>query len=243
MNVLILGATSALGEALARSFSVGNNLILTGRDQGRLNKVKLKLEDSIGSSGLETVVVDLSKGPDSLIRLTDKLGQVDIMINAACMTSSLKDTELVLEDIKNYTYVDLLSPLALVSHILRNQTAPLYTIFISSLLPQSKTINMQKSSYKDVYAGCKSLHETYLKQFMFRFPHRVKVCIARIGFHLDRNSIGKLHVRVAKVIERDYQQKKVIAFGTTAKIFSFFYWLTPLIGNFLLSFIRAIREK
>ncbi len=79
---LITGATSGIGEALARALPEKTGLLLTGRDGERL----AALEAELGSADrqVETLVADLAEDPgrDAVIAAAEELS-IDLLINNA----------------------------------------------------------------------------------------------------------------------------------------------------------------
>ncbi len=103
-NVLITGATSGIGYALAQVFAKeGYDLILVGRDEEKLKRTKMSLE---ATSKVHTIVSDLStKEAATMIykQVKEKGLRVDILVNNAgagivgefCEYSLEKDLELI----------------------------------------------------------------------------------------------------------------------------------------------------
>jgi short-subunit dehydrogenase len=61
MTVLITGATDGLGRALAHRLAAdGTDLILHGRDSGRLDATAGEIRDAHGGKRPHTVIADLS---------------------------------------------------------------------------------------------------------------------------------------------------------------------------------------
>ncbi len=81
--VVITGASSGIGEALARRFhKAGANLVLAAR---RIDRLKI-LEHELGSPGILSVETDVSIEEDcrEMIRqAVDRFGKIDVMINNA----------------------------------------------------------------------------------------------------------------------------------------------------------------
>jgi len=81
--VVITGASSGIGEALARRFHrAGANLVLAAR---RIDRLKI-LEHELGSPGILSVETDVSNEEDcrEMIRqAVDRFGKIDVMINNA----------------------------------------------------------------------------------------------------------------------------------------------------------------
>lgn len=84
-SVLVTGATSGLGEAIAIGFaSAGARLVTTGRDQGRGDALKTRLDD-LGAENLFVAGDIASRGfCDGLVEQTvGHYGQLDVCVNSA----------------------------------------------------------------------------------------------------------------------------------------------------------------
>ena len=79
---LITGATSGIGEALAKALPAETGLLLTGRDGERLAALEAELGG--GDRRVETLVADLSRdaGRDAVIAAAEAL-PIDLLINNA----------------------------------------------------------------------------------------------------------------------------------------------------------------
>lgn len=120
--VWITGASSGIGEAMARDFvKRGARVILTARRVDRLNA----LADSLGTSAkvLPADLGDLSALPALAAKALNLFGQVDVLFNNAGFSqrSLAMDTSFELE--KKVVDVDLLSPIALTKAILPHMKA------------------------------------------------------------------------------------------------------------------------
>ena len=84
--VLITGATSGIGEACAQKFAAEkNDIIITGRRKGRLDKLKSELEKKYGISVLPLCfdVQDKKSVGDAFTNLPESWQKIDILINNA----------------------------------------------------------------------------------------------------------------------------------------------------------------
>lgn len=83
--VVITGASSGIGESLARAFaSLGSKVVIAARSVEKLEMIKAELEKNAG--GVLAVKTDVSREADckSLISNTvEKYGRIDILINNA----------------------------------------------------------------------------------------------------------------------------------------------------------------
>ncbi len=82
-NVLITGATSGIGEATAESLSNNYNLILCGRRENRLLKLKKKLLKVTKVTTLTFDVRDKNNISNEINSLSDNWKKIDILINNA----------------------------------------------------------------------------------------------------------------------------------------------------------------
>jgi NADP-dependent 3-hydroxy acid dehydrogenase YdfG len=94
--VIITGASSGIGEALAHRFhAAGAKLALAARRMDRL----IKLEKEMGNPGMLLVETDVSKEEDCrqlIMKTVEKFGKIDVLINNAgiSMRARFEDAEL-----------------------------------------------------------------------------------------------------------------------------------------------------
>ena len=85
-TVLITGATSGIGEACAKKFAAdGDNLILTGRREERLNKLATELQEAHNIKVLALVfdVQDRKQVEETFSNIPQDWRRIDILINNA----------------------------------------------------------------------------------------------------------------------------------------------------------------
>ncbi|MCZ6502740.1 MAG: SDR family oxidoreductase [Gammaproteobacteria bacterium] len=116
-TVLITGASSGIGAALARQFAKNDyDLVITARREKSLQELKDSIDSGIS---IEVVRCDLtdSNGPDELIKAIEaKSIDVDILINNAGIAASGKFDELDQEDIDNLLSLNILALTRLTRH-------------------------------------------------------------------------------------------------------------------------------
>lgn len=90
--ILITGATSGFGEAMAHKFAKqGNDLVITGRREERLNALKQLLADKYSVEVLPLCfdVRNRNEVETHLSALSDKWKEIDVLINNAGLASGL----------------------------------------------------------------------------------------------------------------------------------------------------------
>lgn len=90
-NVLITGATSGIGEACARKFAeAGYNLILTGRNTGKLAELEAELAKQTGVKTLAFDVRDAEAAEAAVLSLEGDWKRIDVLINNAGLALGLE---------------------------------------------------------------------------------------------------------------------------------------------------------
>jgi len=114
-TILITGATSGFGEACARKFAAsGDHLIITGRREERLGKLKQELEGKVQVLPLVFDVQDKAAVFAAIASLPETWKKIDVLINNAGLAlgrdyfddASLQDWETMLDtNVKGLLYV------------------------------------------------------------------------------------------------------------------------------------------
>jgi len=239
MNILVMGASSKLGQVLVREFAANNVLLLTGRNVSRLQSAK---KDAENSGAVKVIVVehDFEKGIDRLI--TGVKGyRIDLLINTVSATSRLRDSAIDPKKIEFYTHSDLITPVKFVEYLVENhevnyqRDSPLRIIFVSSMLAAVK------SPDRDIYSSYKILQESFLKRIQTIHKHRVQLTIVRIGVLLNRKEITIHHVKIAKKVVRLYKEKNMIFYGLKGRIVTWLYHVSPFIMRVVIYVARVLR--
>ncbi len=117
-TILITGGTSGLGyEFATKLIDLGNTVIITGRDQSKLDQTKKKLP------GIHTFQSDAS-GPEAIVQLCGKINSqfpdLNMLINNAgeMRKISLHDTSIDLHDITREVEINLMGPIRMVQAFL-----------------------------------------------------------------------------------------------------------------------------
>lgn len=92
-NVVITGATSGIGEAIARAYlEQGENVVLTGRRTDRLEALKSEFAETYPSQTVWTFpldVTDMTMVKTVCADILETIGQIDILINNAGLALGL----------------------------------------------------------------------------------------------------------------------------------------------------------
>lgn len=239
MNIMILGASSILGQMLGAEFAKENVLILVGRDAAKLQLAKNEAEKHNGGKVL-TIEHDLQTGTEGLLKVL-KIYDVDLLINAASATSQFKDSEIMPKNVLPYTRVDFIAPIDFVEKLLNihkekyTDETPLRVIFLSSW------VSGIKNPDRNVYASLKFLQESFLRRIEDLNKRRVKVTVVRIGARFSRGVETRHHKKISSKIFKQYQKKDVIFYGITGRVLAFLYYICPFAMMSLINLSRSIR--
>ncbi len=95
MTILITGATSGLGRALASSLaSRGARVLIHGRDQSRADNASATIRESTNNDRIETVLADLSSLRDVqnlAEQVRSRCGRLDVLVNNAGVGAGADD--------------------------------------------------------------------------------------------------------------------------------------------------------
>lgn len=232
MNILILGATSRLGQAIAEQYYSNNQLFLSGRNERQLTELQHRLEAQ-GSTSCSILVHDLAGNCNEMI---DKLpGTLDLVVNASSSTSELRDSMIPAENFEELVQADLLSPLRLTEKLLKRQTTPVHLVFMSSILSDVMTQD------RKIYSSLKMLHELMLEKLHGESGKKLTVTTIKIGTWLDRERITNHHREIASLIAEHLGEQCVIQYGKAGKVLKMAYRISPIAMESLVRVTRFIR--
>lgn len=107
-NVLITGSTQGLGLSMANGFvEAGAMVIINGRNQDKVNKVQKELNSKGKAAGYAFDVTNQPQVKESIDRIEQEVGAINILINNAGIHRRAPLTELSVEDWKAVVEVNL----------------------------------------------------------------------------------------------------------------------------------------
>jgi NAD(P)-dependent dehydrogenase (short-subunit alcohol dehydrogenase family) len=115
-RALITGSTSGIGQATAASFArAGADVVVNGRDQGRVSATVASLRAETGSSAISGVAADVGSkaGAEKLIA---EVPDVDILVNNAGIFSATPVFEIPDDEWLRFFEVNVLSGVRLARH-------------------------------------------------------------------------------------------------------------------------------
>ena len=189
--VWITGASSGIGEALAKAFNAaGAKVILSARNVAELERVQGSFSDkSTPSVILPFDVQKYTEAENFAKKALQAFGKVDILINNAGLSqrSLSKDTPFI-EELK-IIEVDLIATIvltkALLSHLIQQQGQ---VVVISSVMGKINT------KYRSAYAAAKHGVVGYFESLRLELEEDgVNVCNIMPGFiatNITKNAIG-----------------------------------------------------
>lgn len=190
-KVLITGASSGIGEAIAKHFaSNGCFLLLAGRNEAELNRVK---SACTAAKGVEIYLMDLenhsllqSKAQDIL----EKHPDIDILINNAGISQRALAKDLPFEYDKKIIDIDLLGTIALTKTILpfmlKRKSGSIVTI--TSMM--GKFATPLRSSYAAAKHGLHGFFDALRAEVIEDGVQILLVCPGFIKTNVSINAVG-----------------------------------------------------
>ncbi|MEY3775453.1 MAG: hypothetical protein RLZZ129_2233 [Verrucomicrobiota bacterium] len=234
MQLLILGASSNIGAALARVFAPGNTLILAGRNVDRLAHTVALCKES-GAADANYVEVDFQLGIAPL--LTAIAGkQIDLIIDAASASSRLRDSDLSAGDITNLVSADFHNRTKLFEQVCGTAGPMPAVIFISTVL------TLVKSPDRTVYTTLKTLYEAYLLKLKEGRPD-FHLLVVYVGVVINREGPSKGPESLAAAVARSFQKgDDKLLYGTGGRMMVGLYYLQPLVYGMFTLAQRKVRR-
>ena len=236
MKILVLGASSTIGSSIVKSFAKDNKLFLLSTKREKLETLK-KEALALGCQSVKIVEADLQ----SPIIVTDLISEsIDMIINVACASSSLKNNNIEPHRHQYYTDVDLTSPLILLEHFLEHshtqgKGARLHYIFINTILTK-----IQSPDYS-IYYSYKILQQEYMRSFQRKYGENLKTINVIVGTQIERDKESKKTINLAKKIKLAIEKNKSeFIFGFEGKLIYMLYRISPLLSNGLIHMKRFL---
>ena len=163
-----------------KGFAKDNKLFLLSTKREKLETLK-KEALALGCQSVKIVEADLQ----SPIIVTDLISEsIDMIINVACASSSLKNYNIEPHRHQYYTAVDLSSPLVILEHFLKENAKEgkyqqLYYIFINTILSR-----IQSPDYS-IYYSYKILQQEYMRSFKRKYGENLKTINVIVGTQID----------------------------------------------------------
>ena len=234
MRILILGASSAVGSALAAEFAPGNSLLLAGRERGRLAATEERCRRA-GALDATSIAADLAEGTAGLLQAIDG-SPIDLLIDAASAASGSRDADMEHGQLAKFLCADLTSKMELLDHLLDRQREAPAVIFISTALV------LVNSPGRAVYASLKRLHEAYLRKTSER-RRDLRLLVVRVGTVIDpKNPSGKPE-KLARAGGMGLTAgRTVMFFGVSGALLVGLFYLQPLVFGAATLLQRRIRQ-
>lgn len=236
MNVLVLGASSAVGAGVAEAFSPGNRLFLTGRDASRLGRAAERCR-AAGASFVDELAWDLRNGPGGLKEAAVRW-RPDLVINAASAASRLRDHQIADDDLAGLFSVDLASPLDVIRAVLPERGGrSVGVVFISSIL------SAVKSPDREIYGALKRIHERTLEGLAASRPD-LRLLIVRVSKRIPTDGWSPEADRLGAAVLKGYLEgKRLIYHGNGGRLAMALYSVQPALFGLGLKAARRVRER
>ena len=236
MNILVLGASSAIGAGVAESFSSGNRLFITGRDASRLRRAADRCR-AAGASLVVEMTWDLRRGSGDLKDAA--VGwRPDLVINAASAASRLRDHQVAADDMEGILAVDLAVPLDVIRAVFpERESRPVGVVFISSIL------SVVKSPDREIYGALKRIHERALQGLAAARPD-LRLLIVRISKRIPTDGESPETGRLGTAVLNGYREgKRVIYHGAGGRLMEALFNFQPLLFASALKVSRFMQGK
>ena len=239
MNILILGATSSIGKSVAKGFAKNNKLFLLST---KFEKVESLKKEILALGGADIKIIEASL--ESIINIKEFIeGKIDMIINIASATSRLKNNNIDPHNNQFYTSVDLLNPLEILEHFLKEnakegKNQQLYYIFINTILSR-----IQSPDYS-IYYSYKILQQEYMRSFQRKYGEILKTINVIVGTQIDRSKENEKSINLTNRIKLAIQNNESeFIFGFEGKIIYMLYRISQLLSNCLIYMKRFLFRK
>jgi short-subunit dehydrogenase len=219
-HVVITGASSGIGEAIAREFGQsGNSLTLVARRKELLEKLaaELKCKTRVVAADL----ADPAQATSWLAAAESELGPVDVLVNNAGIQIVAPTIEVSVEDMRRLLELDLQSPLALISAVLpsmlsRKSGAIVNVASLAALAPTPGMMayNAAKGGFGAASEGLRGELRKSGVQIMTVYPGPVHTPMGHAGYAAYPPTLGPRLLptgtseKLAKLIRAGLERKR-----------------------------------
>lgn len=233
-TILILGATSPIGAALSEQFSKGNQIVLSGRNQARLNTIA----DRCAKAGAVAVRIAASDLAQTIQPIIDANSEwpIDLIIDAASGASRFRDPDVAPDAMRDIIQADVLSHLDIYQQLARLNKKHPDVVLISTVLAIVKTPE------REIYSSAKRLIEIYLVKTII--TSNTRILIFRVGKLINpKQDSPQAKVMAARVLHELSAGNVTAIYGISGRILIGLNSLHPVVLNFIVRIQRGLRGK
>lgn len=234
MKVLVLGASSAIGNSIAARFAPGNRLLLTGRNETRLNDAAVRCRAAGGEA--DVLRADLAADADATLDAAVDFAP-DVIVNAVCATSRLRDGAITPGDLPVHVTVDLVEPVRIVSALLgAARGRDVGVVFVSTILA------VVHSPRRAVYGGLKAVHEQCLRTLVEAHPG-ARLLIVRVATPVDRRGSSRRGEALGAAVRKAFDDRRAtLTYGAAGRVLWAMYWTQPALFRLVVEALRRLRS-
>ena len=210
-TILVTGASSGIGAETAVECSrLGATVILTGRNQDRLQEVQSRLDTSF-SQGHRYIVADLSM-EDDIANLVTEINQIDGLVNNAGV-NRVKPVPFIKQEDLDYIFQNntfpgvLLTQMLLKKKKLRKNTSIVFTSSVSSFF---------NAPGRALYSSSKAALTSFMRSFAVELANRN---IRANAVHPGMIETGFIHKTLTnEEIEKDMAKYPLKRYGRPEEV-------------------------
>lgn len=234
-TILILGASSSIGAALSEQFSKGNRVILSGRNQSRLNAVSVRCTRA-GAVAVKIVATDLSQSVHPIIAINAEWS-VNLIVDAASAASLARDSSIAPDAMRDIFQADVLSHLDIYQQVARLNKKHPDVVFISTVLSIVKTPD------REIYSSVKRMLEIYLEKMRLSAPD-VKILVFRVGKTINPECDNGEAIALARSVKSSFlMNKERVLYGAAGVVLRTLYVIHPALVGSVIRLQRKIRRS
>jgi NADP-dependent 3-hydroxy acid dehydrogenase YdfG len=233
VNILLLGASSVIGQALAATFSPNNAILLVGRNIDKLILAKEKCEKA-GALEVELIEQDFFVGISNVVHAIDGW-RIDLLIDVASASSQYRDIQIGPNDISQLLKADFSTRTEILNSLLQRQTEVPAVILISTVLA------LIDSPDRKIYSCLKSLYGIYLFKIERSIP-KFRLLIVYVGTVIDPGRESSKANQLALAVHRAFRSnKRKLFFGISGRVLFALFHLQPILFRLVVIVQRKIR--